>query len=355
MSLLFKKVGKFLPVKVVACAMKEIYRCKKVIENASNANIWNFPLTETYTERESLYRFWMDFKRLRVMLECQYLDSWRCYTCSEIVSKCIRDYDYNWYIERQWSWLYQVVWTIDSWCLDTNRDGNHATIIVSIKSSISAAIVAHQLCCILNTNHNPLFTLATRKLRLLHQSSLYWIKRRNWFQHHMHWCILALSSFWCTLSCHRFYWAFMIHLYRLKIYHVLCSLAVFGIVWPNLWDVDKPKKNRKMQKNSTKCWQNVFLQIRTKSVFSLINFWDIPLFSSHRIISSLRTINVFFNIILNWRRTNKSHTRTYINWFQWNILLMLRCTEWVVLTLALYSQYFNLLSDKPNKFNQQET
>ena len=154
----------------------------------------------------------------------------------------------------------------------------------------------------LNTILNiPIFT-ATQRHRLLHQSFSYWTKRPNWFQHHMHWCTLALSFSWFTSNCRRFYWAFMIHLFHLRTYHVLYSSAVSGTVWPNCWDATKPKKNQKMQRN----WIKAF----TIQFYPVLSY----LSSSHQrnCTRTLATETVFFLLFIITRNEQLSFSFLFI-------------------------------------------
>lgn len=80
------KVGKFLPVKVVASAMKEIYRCKKVSVN-HNMN-------------------YMTHRLCVVRSNLPLTDSRRRHARSQTVSKCLHYNDYHRYIERQWRWFH---------------------------------------------------------------------------------------------------------------------------------------------------------------------------------------------------------------------------------------------------------
>lgn len=90
---------------------------------------------------------------------------------------------------------------------------------------------------------------AIRKHRSWHQLFSYWTKRPTWFRPRMHSSTSALSSFWCTLSCRRFCWAFAIHSCHSRTCSVPFSWAAFGMVWQNYWDAVKPRRSRKIKRN----------------------------------------------------------------------------------------------------------
>lgn len=66
-----------------------------------------------------------------------HIDSWWGHPRGQIVSEWICDHDYNWHIEGKWSRIYKTIWTIDSWRLDSDRNGIFTTDIVNFTTSIS--------------------------------------------------------------------------------------------------------------------------------------------------------------------------------------------------------------------------
>lgn len=104
------KVAKFLPVKLVASAMKEIYRAKKVCE-AGDVIPYDLLIRRHVPSSDPRW----------------------CDPCCQVVPQRLHHHDHHRYPEGQRSWIHQVAGAIDPWCVDSNCHGILAAKLVSVR------------------------------------------------------------------------------------------------------------------------------------------------------------------------------------------------------------------------------
>lgn len=121
------KVSKFLPVKLVASAMKEIYRAKKVRSGLEKKKF--------YQKRRKLKIFKASNLKEFQIKSFFSLDPRRCRSRCQTLPKCLHHHDHHWYIERKRCRIHQAPRAIDSRSMDANCNGIHAAKLVSYKNT----------------------------------------------------------------------------------------------------------------------------------------------------------------------------------------------------------------------------